>query len=115
MSEPNAARDLAGTGTAGTWRSAVWQERQLTTLRDVRDDTWLADVRLDADAAKIVRAVNALPALGDLLDILAAHRDRHCDTCGPKPEPTCVVCRMAWPCGTSIARDAVEVALREES
>lgn len=53
--------------------------------------------------------------LADLLDILAVHRDRHCDTCGPKPEPTCVVCRMAWPCGTSIARDAVEAALRGES
>lgn len=108
---PNPARELADSGTPGTWRSSVWQERQLGTIRDVRDDVWLADVRLTADAAKIVRAVNALPAWADYDDAVMAYLAHQTEcTVGP----LCVRLARLFDDLTS-KRDAVEAALRGDA
>lgn len=56
------------------------------------------------DAAKIVAAVNALPALADLIDAVGTHRKRARLT-------ACAVCDFPWPCPTTAARDALVAAL----
>lgn len=62
--------------------------------------------RAEQNAAKIVRAVNALGPLGNLLDTVAAdHRQFR---------ESCVNCGGTWPCEYAAARDAVEAALRGE-
>jgi hypothetical protein len=58
----------------------------------------------DEDAAKIVAAVNALPALADLIDAVGTHRKRARLT-------ACAVCDFPWPCPTTAARDALVEAL----
>ena len=58
----------------------------------------------DGDAAKIVAAVNALPALADLIDAVGTHRKRARLT-------ACAVCDFPWPCPTTAARDALVAAL----
>lgn len=121
----NAARDLANTGTPGPW--SYYEDHG----RDITDEGWslvgaaVADRLIlltyptgsehedvEADATKTVRAVNALPAIADLLSVLSGHVA--CDCC--PDDPRCLACGSGeWPCATARARDAVEAALRGES
>lgn len=111
----NAARDLAATGTPGPWAVVDNMGEPWDTPICAGNGDYLGcspddGVRAgfdDADAAKIVRAVNALGPLGDLLDATRTHRKR-------ARLNACVVCDFPWPCPTSFARDAVEAALRGE-
>jgi hypothetical protein len=54
------------------------------------------------DARKIVVAVNALPAIADLIGDLSTHS---------KLAARCYECDRAWPCATAVARDALIEAL----
>lgn len=59
------------------------------------------------DAAKIVAAVNALPALADLVEAVQPHHFTDDDG-----EPVlCVECFVLWPCSTTRALDALATAL----
>lgn len=76
----NAARDLAAIGTPGPWRHGSWLYREVRAgengflVAEAHNDGWSDDERdhRDGDATKIVRAVNALPAIADLLDTIDA-------------------------------------------
>ena len=63
----------------------------------------------DGDAAKIVAAVNALPALADLIDALS----HHTALLGEADFPICLACEgiVEFPCPTAAARDALVEAL----
>lgn len=66
----------------------------------------------EANATKIVRAVNALPAIADLLSVISGHVA--CDCC--PDDPRCLACGSGdWPCSTARAREAVEAALRGDA
>ena len=103
MTAADQIRALADTGTPGPLREASWGERGLRTLRSTRDDVWLADVRDHGDAAKIVVAVNALPHIADLIDVIDN---------APGPYIACADpdCKQAT-CTITRARDALVEAL----
>lgn len=78
----NPARDLAATGTPGPWHAVIDPDEPSDT--PIADDNGYLCVSPDdgvrgghslADALKIVRAVNALPAIADLLDAIDALGD----------------------------------------
>ncbi len=113
MSDRNPARELADSGTPGPWQvgeivPGVFAEH-IPAYTDI--EPCIAGGIDPTDAAKIVRAVNALPAIADLLDAIEAlrvHIAAH--QCG-------------WTCNTRahlyirlhVARDAVEAALRGDA
>lgn len=107
----NPARDLAATGT-GPW--LVCRTQYGPSIEDAKDGgqvfiesygiTYPAD---PADATKIVRAVNALPAIADLLDAIARLEAAANDEDGD---------RMAYAMfDIAAARDAVAAALTGET
>lgn len=111
----NAARDLAATGTPGAWElskpasgdpwieqvgltgNAVLEHEQVDCMSYCYGGSSRYNLS-DADALKIVRAVNALPAIADLLDAI--------DNIGTPA--------TSWP-NIAAARDAVAAALTGET
>lgn len=135
MSDRNPARELADSGTPLPWRltdsetvNDVWQAG-LTVVGVDSDaianvaDEWYEPEGQDEDAtpwndaAKIVRAVNALPAIADLLDAIAnmplmAYPELHADDCDGHgcTHPIADLFNAVH-----TARDAVEAALRGDA
>lgn len=63
----------------------------------------------EANAVRIARAVNALPALADLLDALDDVEHRESWTVDAR---YCIACARPWPCPTYTAAERVKAALR---
>ena len=109
MTAADQIRALADTGTPGPWEFQQHPSRRDSTVLLGGDSlgvgTFVAHyLKGEADAAKIVAAVNALPALADLIDAVGTHRKRARLT-------ACAVCDFPWPCPTTAARDALVAAL----
>lgn len=104
-------RALAETGTPGPWFATVDPidpddaviSTQAHYIGASPDDGVRASYDR-RDAAKIVAAVNALPALADLVEAVESRHwlqhGRDCAECGDE-----------WPCPTATALDALAVAL----
>ena len=63
----------------------------------------------EANAVRIARAVNALPALADLLDAVDDVEHRESWTVDAR---YCIACARPWPCPTYTAAERVKAALR---
>ena len=98
MTAADQIRALADTGTPGPWYFNVPAHHGDTAIG-----------RRAEDAAKIVAAVNALPALADLIDALS----HHTALLGEADFPICLACEgiVEFPCPTAAARDALVEAL----
>lgn len=113
-------RALAETGTWGPWHVCDrhdddWADFTITradhgTIAGLTEDSYLLGKgwpTAEGDAALIVAAVNALPALADLVEVVESRHwlqhGRDCAECGDE-----------WPCPTMTALDALAVALGVE-
>lgn len=118
MTAADQIRALADTGTPGPWKSQPHSSRRDSTVILGGDSlgvgTFVAHYVANADdAAKIVAAVNALPHIADLIDVIdARHYVIGCD------EPDCdtdcpgqCAADGEVPCPTISARDALVEAL----
>ena len=90
MSAADRIRALYDSGTPGPWRQSRIMGRGVL-IRECRDDLLLADATDEADAAKIVAAVNALPQVADLRK---CHEGHHFEG----DTPFCAGCAEPWPC-----------------
>lgn len=98
----NPARDLAATGTPGPWRLDGLLAGQVWLSADCART--IGYTTRATDAEKAARAVNALPAIADLLDATRVHDgDDFCAVC---PQPVHID-----DCPIAIARDRVAAAL----
>jgi hypothetical protein len=122
MSDRNPARELADSGTPAPWYALPADDTFNPSVGSVPESTpsmltsdeWVAECNPHGvgDAAKIVRAVNALTAIADLLDAIRDHRlystideTAECDYC----------CKASVDGQCSVVDDAaraVEAALR---
>lgn len=84
--ESNAVRALADSGTPGPWA----QDNSVWAWIIGADEAVVARLPLDADATKIVAAVNALPKVADLIEAVDARRAELAQLCpDPTPKPGC--------------------------
>lgn len=101
-------RTLAESGTPGPWQLAA------TGYGPSVDDPYGGMIFVESygvtwtpnrhDAGIVVAAVNALPALADLVEAVTL---RH----WPQDGRDCAECGDEWPCPTATALDALAVAL----
>ena len=114
MSDRNPARELADSGTPGPWNVDIQWPADIQSVNGRMTATTGGMANGRSNAAKIVRAVNALPAIADLLDAIREHRvgatiygTTECDCSRASDDGQCPT--------VDAAADAVEAALRGEA
>jgi hypothetical protein len=117
MSAADKIRELAASGTQGKWQTdgPWWRQSDPPDSHSLISATpgrkgvlgplehRAADCGVvESDVLKAVVAVNALPAVADLIGDLSTHSQL---------AARCYECDRAWPCPTAVARDALIEAL----
>lgn len=101
-------RALADSGTPGPWSTDLYCSG--TAIRDDQTGDVAVPIIKDADAAKIVAAVNALPKVADLIEATEDHIASWAYT-GAGWVQVCSACKRSFPCRVAHARDALTAAL----